>query len=99
LKHVVKKIELSEDFFVAGPAGATTDRPGEEGTLDILLGRNPTPPSGRPRARPRPKPAAPRTSPPSGITGLVTLPFELTRNLMTILVHLFRASVPTLRRR
>ncbi|GAB4111094.1 MAG: hypothetical protein Kow001_12260 [Acidobacteriota bacterium] len=96
----MKKIELSEDFFAAGPAGGTEDRPGEEGTLDILLGRNPSnSPSGRPRTRTRAQGAATRTPPPSGITDLINLPFDLTRNLMTVLVLLFRASVPTLRRR
>ncbi len=97
----MKKIELSEDFFAASSAGGSGDRPGEEGTMDILLGRNPSDAGARKSpAQSRRRPTRPATSPPpSGMTGLLSLPFDLTRNLMTVLLHLVRAAIPVPRHR
>jgi hypothetical protein len=95
----VKKIELSEDFFAASVSSDAGEASGDQEAMRVLMGRSRFTPTGtRPRKH-RSGSANREAEPGPGMIGLLTLPFELTRNVMTVLVHLFRAAVPTFRRR
>lgn len=95
----MKKIELSEDFFAAPNPEDPAGKPADQGTMEVLLGRPQTlRAKAQPRNRTAPPPSRPAPSTP-GIVTLLTLPLEITRSMLTVMVYMLRASIPNIRRR
>lgn len=103
----MKKIELSEDFFPeqeqegstgkpSQPSAATVDRE----TVEIILGKAP-PESRSPRRSSNSQDRRPGPAAESPLVLVATLPFVLTRNMMTLAASMLRAGLPpiNLRRR